>query len=170
MKSNIYYLGLIALGAVARVLPHPPNFTPTGAIAFFGGNKLTNKWAAFLAPLAILALSDLVIGLHGTLPFVYASFLITVALGRIMGSSNAGRVLGLGLSSAIFFIISNFGVWLGSGMYPHTGGGLWSCYLAALPFFRNELAANFLYGGAFFLAAGLIEKNIGVLSRQKQTA
>ncbi|MBI4669057.1 MAG: hypothetical protein HY747_07700 [Elusimicrobia bacterium] len=157
-KANRYYLGIVILGAAARIIPHPPNFTPTGAIAFFSGSKIINRWIALCVPLAIMILSDAFIGWHQTMPFVYGSFLLCVLLGQRLGQGNVGRLAGLGLSSVVFFITTNLGVWLVSGMYPHTAGGLAACYWAAIPFFRNELAANLIYGGAFYAAAHLIEK------------
>lgn len=161
-KLNSYYLGLILMGAMARLIPHPPNFTPTGALAFFAGNKILNRWLALGVPLTVLALSDLLLGWHDTLLFVYVSFLITVVLGQKFGSSVRGKALGLLASSAIFFVVSNFGVWLTSSMYPKTASGLGLCYIAALPFFRNELAANFIYGFAFFAIAAWMEKKATV--------
>lgn len=161
-KLNFYYLGLILMGAMARLVPHPPNFTPTGALGFFAGNKIANRWLALGVPLGILALSDIVIGWHATLPFVYVSFLMSVVLGQKLGSSARGKALGLLASSVIFFIVSNFGVWLTSGMYLKTLSGLGVCYAAALPFFRNELAATFIYGLAFFTLADWLEKHTAV--------
>lgn len=158
-KQNISYIGLILLGAIARLLPHAPNFTPTGSIAFFGGSKLS-KPLAYLIPLAILAASDLIIGWHTTMLYVYGSFLVTVALGQWLRGSTAKTFAGLALSSVIFFFITNFGVWLGSGMYPQNASGLAACYIAALPFLANDFAATLIYGGAFFAAASLIEKKI----------
>lgn len=162
-KLDLFYFGLIILGAAARLAPHPPNFTPTGALAFFAGNKISG-WRAFLFPLAILAISDAFWGWHSLLPLVYASFALTTLLGRRMGQSWPARLAGLSLGSIIFFVITNLGVWAFSNMYPQTGEGLAACYAAALPFFRNELAANFLYGSAFYAAASLIEKKFQTLA------
>ena len=160
-KRNVYYLGLVVLGVVARFLPHPPNFTPTGAIAFFSGSKLRGPMA-YLIPLLILAISDLVFGWHSTMLYVYCSFLVTVALGRRLQGSNVIKGTGLALSSVLFFAVTNFGVWFGSGFYPASAAGLLACYTAALPFFFNELASTLLYGGAFFFIASYIEKKIPV--------
>ncbi|MBI4370251.1 MAG: hypothetical protein HY547_08490, partial [Elusimicrobia bacterium] len=157
-KLSVLYAGLVLLGALARILPHPPNFTPTGAMAFFAGNKIKNRLLGILIPLGILALSDIVRGWHSTLLFVYGSFVITWALGRFLGSSAMGRSMGLAASSLIFFALSNLGVWLTTSLYPHTMSGLALCYGAALPFLTNELAANVLFGGAFYAVAGAVER------------
>ncbi len=159
MKKNLSYLGLIVLGSVARILPHPPNFTPTGALAFFSGNKIANRLIALAIPLGILITSDLIKGWHATMPFVYGSFAVTVMLGKLFSQSTRSRFAGLLLSSVIFFVVTNFGTWLVDGMYPHTLAGLGICYAAAIPFFRNELAATLFYGSAFFALAALLEKS-----------
>lgn len=156
-NSNLYYLALIAIGFAARLLPHPPNFTPLGAIAFFAGDKLSNKRIAFAVPILILAVSDFFLGWHGTFAFVYASFLITTILGCLKPKNTWGRLMGLTVSSILFFLITNMGVWLTGNLYPMTLQGLVLCYGSAIPFFRNEIAANLIYGGAFYLIAWLVE-------------
>jgi len=97
-------------------------------------------------------LSDLALGLHATLPFVYASFLVTAFLGRrIRTRRTMARVLGSALaSSVVFFIVTNFGVWLTSGMYALDSTGLGTCYVAALPFFRNSLLGDLGFTSALF--------------------
>ena len=45
---------MILLAAVLRILPHPWNFTPIGAMAIFSGSLFRNRWVAFLFPLAAL--------------------------------------------------------------------------------------------------------------------
>ncbi len=144
--------GLTVLGAVARLLPHVPNFTPVGSMSLFAGARLRG-WQAYLLPLALMAVTDpLVGGYSSSTPWVYASFLISVWLGRYLrGSENALRIGGVCLAaSAQFFAVTNFGVWVGSGMYPHTLSGLAACYVSAIPFFGRTLAGDLLYTGALF--------------------
>ena len=129
-------------------------------MAFFSGNKMAGIWA-YALPMIILLASDAILGWHSTMLFVYAGFFAATWLGRRCGTSRAGRLGGLGLSSAIFFTVSNLGVWLVSGMYPHNLAGLATCYAVALPFLFNEMAATMLYGTAFFWAASWIEKKAG---------
>ncbi len=153
MKSKHFQLtaGLILVGAVSRLLPHPPNVTPLTAMALLGGAYLEG-WIAFAFPLAALLASDLILGFHGTMPFVYASFLAIAWLGRLLkGSRSNGRVLAACLaSSLLFFIITNFGVWLGSGMYPRDAQGLAACYAAAIPFLRNSMLGDVAFTGLLF--------------------
>src|SRR5437867_7495824 len=81
-------VGITLAAAASRLLPHPPNFTPLFAMALFGGAYFRNRIAAFAVPLAAMLLSDLALGVihYGTaifpsMPFVYASFVLTVLLG-----------------------------------------------------------------------------------------
>lgn len=142
----------IAALVLSRWLPHPPNFTPLVAAALFSG-ALCRDWRLALAiPLAAMLLADLWLGLHGTLAFVYLGMAAAVALGRGLGSRRQPAwLLGAGtLGAVLFFLISNFGVWLTQELYPPTAGGLAACYLAALPFFTNTLVATLLWGALLF--------------------
>jgi len=145
-------IALTAGAILIRLLPHPPNFTPVGGIALFGGAKLGRPWN-YLLPIFILFITDLFLGFHATMPYVYLSFLITVWLGESGLSHNArlGKVGVAGVaSSLIFFLITNFGVWLEGSLYPKTIGGLWQSYIMALPFLRNMLLADLIFSVGFF--------------------
>jgi len=137
---------------LSRWLPHPPNFTPLVAAALFSG-ALCRDWRLALAiPLSAMLLADLWLGLHDTLAFVYLGIAAAVALGRGLGSQRQPAwLLGAGtLGAVLFFLISNFGVWLTQDLYPPTVTGLAACYLAALPFFTNTLVATLLWGALLF--------------------
>ncbi|MBI4346725.1 MAG: hypothetical protein HY553_07705 [Elusimicrobia bacterium] len=149
--SQRVVFGIILLAAASRLLPHPPNVTPLTAIALLGGASLPAA-QAFLLPLAALAMSDLFLGFHATIPFVYAGFLATAAIGlRLKADRGAGRIAAACLASSIlFFVVSNVGVWLASGLYPRTGAGLSACFTAALPFFRNSLLGDAAFTALLF--------------------
>lgn len=151
LKNHKLTVALILAAAAARLLPHPPNVTPVAAMALLGGAYLESG-AAYLFPLAALFLSDLVLGFHATLPFVYAGFAFTTFLGsRLRERRGPGRVLAFCLAGmASFFLLTNFGVWLVGGLYPRDGAGLADCYAAALPFLRNSLAGDLLYTAVLF--------------------
>lgn len=152
--------GLIILGALSRFIPHPPNFTPISAMALFGGVKYKYKHFAFLIPLLIMFLSDLVIGFHTEVFAVYLSFIITVSIGlSIQKNPKAHKIaIAIILSSLIFFILTNFSYWLFSGLYPHTFEGLTTCYVNAIPFFRNELLSAIVYNFLLFGGYTLVSK------------
>jgi len=157
--------GMIAAAAAARLIPHPPNFTPIAAIALFGGACFRDLSAAFAVPLGAMVLSDLVLGLtvYGmrsllAMPLVYLCFALTVVMGRwIRRTRSLGSIAGAALaSSVLFYLVTNFGVWAGGERYPKSLEGLAACYLAALPFFRNMVVGNAFYTvllfGGFALA------------------
>lgn len=134
------------LGVGLRLLPHPDNFTPLSALAIFGGAYLGKRYALLL-PLLAWIVSDLVIGPDPTFPFTWGSILIAGLLGLwARRRRNYATLVGVGiLNSALFFLISNFGVWLVGGLYSHTAEGLIQCYTLAIPFYRNTLLGDLVY-------------------------
>lgn len=141
---------IIVLAAVARLLPHPPNFTPIGGLALFSGSKLSSRFG-FLIPLSAMFLSDLFLGFHSTIIYVYISFLIIFFVGRLIKKVNpTGLFFAILGSSFLFFLITNFGVWLATDMYIKNLNGLLNCYINGLPFFRNTLVGDLIYGFGFF--------------------
>lgn len=148
----------ILVATISRLLPHPPNFSPIAAMALFGGAYLSNKKTAFLLPFLAMFLSDLVIGFHDTMWAVYLSFAIIVALGLKLQQNikPSSIVLSTVLASTLFFIITNFAVWLGNPFYPQNLSGLIGCYASAIPFYQNDLfgsfALNTYLGDIFFTA------------------
>jgi len=142
----------VALGALLRVLPHLPNFTPIGALALFGSAHGSKRFA-LLVPLGAMALSDLWLGGHATLPFVYAAFVLIALLGMYLfrdGVTPTRAVGGSLAASMILFVVSNFGVWATGTLYPRTLEGLVTCYAMALPFLRNTLLGDLFYVGVLF--------------------
>ncbi len=166
-------IGITLAAAATRLLPHPPNVTPVAAMALFGGAYFSSRIAAFAVPLAAMLLGDLALGLirYGTatfslMPFVYASFVLAVLLGRWVRGRHrspiaiAGAALG---SSILFFIITNFGVWLQWDLYPRTLEGLTACYVAAIPFFQNTLAGDAFFTFVLFGGFALAQRYLAAL-------
>lgn len=141
----------ILLAVVLRLLPHIPNMAPIAAMALFGGVYL-NKRYALLVPLIAMVLSDIILGFSLVTPFVYGSFLLTGVIGLWLKSHRnlASVIFASIVSSTLFFFITNLGVWLVGGLYPHTVQGLEHCYILALPFFRNTAIGDLLYTGVLF--------------------
>ena len=155
MSNPSRLLALIAAifaAAVLRLVPHPPNFTPIGAMALFSGAYLGRRAAAFAAPLGALLLSDLVLGFYHGQATVYFSVALIVMVGIVaLGRVSPLRVGAAALaSSVLFFVITNFGMWLFSGFYPRTLAGLEACYVAAIPFFQNTVAGDLFYATLLF--------------------
>ena len=165
-KYKFLFISAIILAAVlSRLIPHPPNFTPIAAIALFGGCYFNNKNYAFAIPLAAMFLSDLIIGLHSTLLVVYLSFAVIVLIGSKISEKRSPLRVGLAAvsSSVIFFITTNFGVWLLGSLYPKTIEGLATCYIAAIPFFQNNLMGDLFYSAVLFGSFELAMRYIPVL-------
>lgn len=145
-------VAVIGVLAVYRLLPHPWNFTPVMATAIVGGLYL-NRWVAVVLPLGAMFAADLVLGLDWVVtPSIYLSILIAVWLGqwvarkRESGVRFVGYVGGSTLAASIvFFLLSNFAVWLSSGLYPLTGEGLVTCYGMAIPFFGNSVLGDGIF-------------------------
>ncbi len=156
-------LMLLVLAAATRWIPHPPNFTPILAMALIGGAYLTG-WKRFALPIGVLLLSDVVFevgyrqgwwaiqGFYQVQPFVYFAVVLIAVLGAwILRRRSWGRlIVGALASSILFFLISNFGVWVMGTMYPKTLEGLVMAYVAALPFFKNTLLSTLLFSAVMY--------------------
>ncbi|HYL75707.1 MAG TPA: DUF6580 family putative transport protein [Bryobacteraceae bacterium] len=151
-------LSLTTLGAIARLIPHPPNFAPVGAVSLFAGARLP-VWQAYLVPLALMAITDPILAAFYHVPaysryqiFIYLSFVIGVWLGRrLRATENIAKIAAFSvLNSVQFFLLTNFGSWLWFQAYPRTSAGLADCYLAAIPFFAWTFVSDLLFTGVLF--------------------
>ena len=164
MTRLIALLSAIAAATALRLVPHPPNFSPIDAMALFSGAYLGRRGIAFVAPLAALFLSDLVLGFYHGVATVYATVALIVVIGWWLSSKRTPLRIGAAaiMSSVTFFVITNFGMWLFSGFYPVTYAGLVACYAAAIPFFQNTVAGDLSYTvllfGGFALAQQLMPR------------
>ncbi|MBX3232390.1 MAG: hypothetical protein KIT84_22460 [Labilithrix sp.] len=142
---------LVALCVVLRIVPHPPNFAPVGATAVFAGRTM-KPWAAtalvvvamFVGDAALAALRGYPV-VSALTPFVYGGFVVQAALGRALRARKGGAIGAAVLGACGFFLLSNFGVWLGSRMYTHDASGLAACYVAAIPFFGATLLGDVVW-------------------------
>jgi hypothetical protein len=152
---------IVIVAAALRIVPHPMNFAPIGALALFGGAYFSTKRAAIAVPLLSLVAGDILTGFHPLIPYVYASFLVSVAIGFwLRRKMSVGRIAGATVAGAVqFFVVTNFAVWESAiGNYPKNAGGLASCYLAGLPLFWNTLAGDAFYVALLFGVMALAEK------------
>jgi len=179
MKNKYFLLGLgfIIIAALARLIKHPANFSPVGSMALFGGAVFVSKYWKYAIPIIALFVSDFI--LNNTLLRVwypdheglvvfsnymlwsYASFICAVMIGHFfIKEITVSRVLGGAVAfTAIFFIISNFGVWMSTPIYPKNAAGLMACYGAAIPFVKSSLAGNLFYSILLFGGYSLIAKS-----------
>jgi|SRR3990172_1282972 len=154
----IFATSAVLIACISRLFPHIDNVTPVFAIALFGGATLSDKRLAFVIPLLAMFLSDLFLGFHNTMIYVYVSFIIISAIGILIRNSVKPHIVLIAslISSTLFFLISNFGVWASGGC---VGGfaGMITTYELGLPFFRTPLLGDLVFNtvlfGGFYLAA-----------------
>jgi len=172
MGKYIFTFSLIIAAVFTRLLPHPPNFTAVTAIALFSAVYLDRRHV-LIVPLAIMLISDFIIGFHDMVLWVYLSFLL-IALTGLWLRRHQGVTATLGVTltgSLLFFLLTNFGVWLSvQSMYPHNMAGLYQCYAAAIPFFRNSVIGDLVYVGAMFGAYEAAKRYVPALFAIKDKA
>jgi len=159
---------LILFAALSRLLPHPMNFAPVTAIALFAGVYLNKKYA-FIIPILALVISDAIIGFYPYVMWIYGTMLLIALVGLWLKShiQNAGAGKKISyiaattlVSSIIFFIVTNFGVWTSGMFYEMNFSGLMQCYTMAIPFFRNSLLGDIVYVGVMFGVYELVTKTV----------
>lgn len=157
---------MVLTAAALRLLPHYPNFTPVAAMALFGGAYFSNKKVAFLIPISAMLISDLILGFHSTMWAVYLSFALIVLIGFSLknGKKISSIFLASISSSVLFFIITNFAVWISGGIYPLNMLGLGECFTAAIPFFHYTMLGDLFYVGIFFGAFEFMQYKFPVLA------
>jgi len=153
LTSRFWLVSLMILGAAfTRLIPHPPNFTAVGAMALFGGAYFSEKKFAFIVPIIAMVVSDMIIGFHNGMMSVYLSFVIIVGIGIILSRNIKFKniVAASLLSSVLFFILTNFQMWILSPLYAKNISGLAACYIAAIPFFHYTVLGDLFFVGALF--------------------
>ena len=155
---NITILSMMVLAVITRSLPHPPNMAPITAMALFAGCNIKDKNLALLLPLLCMFVTDIFLGFHMTMPFVYLSFMMISYIGINSKKITNGTILG---SSVLFFLLTNFGVWyLG---YPNTLAGLVSCYTLAIPFFVNTIIGDLFFAHSLSYSFSKLEEKYPIL-------
>jgi hypothetical protein len=153
----------VVLAVAVRFLPHPWSFTPVvGALLFFGARGARRQlWF----PFALLAVSDVVLTKFVyTYPFTWDHYVTWAWYAAILWlgtnlreNQKPVRVIAAALaSSTSFFLLSNFAVWAGGTMYPHSWAGLMTSYTLGLPFFRPAIEGDLLFTAAMFATPGLL--------------
>lgn len=174
---NLVVAGFMLVVIACRALPYIVNdqnplkpllwgMTPVLAMFFFGLSQFSKAWMGYAVPLAALVLSDVVLQYTGMAPmqfrghlFIYACFLASGSLGwwlRWRPSLCTGFIL-CWAGPLVFFLLSNFGVWFmaETAVLPHLEytkdwQGLMQCYLAGLPFLRNDIIGTSLFMAVLF--------------------
>ncbi len=163
---------IILIAGLARLLPHISNMTPIFAVGVAAGAWLGRKHEIFVGSVMVITmlLGDLVLGFHWTIPFVYLGIFLGSSIGARSAnwigtsSTRAARLLKSGLvagsASLVFFLISNFGVWLIGDLYPRSLEGLVQCFVMAVPFFKQSLVADLLFGTGSLFALNVVRRAI----------
>ncbi len=135
-------LCVLALLCASRFIPHPPNFTSLIALSFY----IPFLFGVKFIPIVVLSLifTDIFLGFHSTILFTWGSVIIIGLISKKFSKSSIIRLLGVTSGATIFFVTSNFGVWL-SGSYGYNINGLIECYIMAIPFFGNTLISTLIF-------------------------
>ena len=158
-KKILFITLFIIVAALMRLIPHPPNFVPITAIAIFAGVKFNNIKIAYTIPISIMLISDLFIGFYSISLFVYLAFILIITYSSLIKKYSLKNII---LSSVMFFVITNFGVWLMGG-YPKSIEGLVLCYTMAIPFFTNSIIADLFFSAILYYGFEKIEKRYLIL-------
>lgn len=168
--SRIFALTLIVLLAAGTrafplLIPHIWNFTAVGALAVFAGAKFKDGFLTFLIPIAAMAISDIFIP-FGYSPIVYTGFILMVACGYIIRNRVTPTSVGLASISGalVFFLVTNFAFFYPQTVYPHNIHGILQSYVMGLPFLKNMLIADLVYGTILFYGFHFLEKRYPVLA------
>ncbi len=156
-RNENFLIGFVLLAVWFRLIPHPPNVAPITALALFSGASFRNKWFSIVFPLISMILSDIVLGFSSISLWVYSAFILITMFSWVTKELKWTSVL---ISSLIFFIVSNFGVWVLS--YPHTIEGLITCYTMAIPFFGYSILGDMAWSLILFGLYETIKQNIFV--------
>ena len=145
--KNPLIIFIIIMLIFSRILPHPPNFTPIIASAVMLNYFTNNKLSSLLILFSSMFLSDLIIGLYKGMFTVYFALLIIFLISLILFNRFNLKSVFINsiVSSLVFFIITNFGVWLNGELYSKSLKGLIECYTMAIPFYNNTLASTIFY-------------------------
>ena len=158
MKNKYFYLFFfVIILAISRLIPHPPNFTPILASAIIGPLMIKDRLYGVAIPIIAMFISDIILGFHSYQFIIYSTILV-ISLISPMKKNYIKFAFLVFTASLWFFICTNFAVWLILDYYPKNIEGLISCYILALPFFKNTLISTMCFTGLFLITMKNIEK------------
>ncbi len=151
---------LIVLLVFSRLIPHPPNFTPIISIVILSGILFKTFTISSFIFLFSMFISDLILGLHSGIISVYFSLLIIGFLSfYIINEINYKNLFVYSfIGSLIFYLITNFAVWVSSNMYEKTFNGLIQCYILAVPFFSNTVISTIFFSYLTFMCVNKLNR------------
>ena len=155
-------IGIFIALAASRFIPHPPNFTSLLALSFYVPVFLGKKYVPAL--LTSFVITDLIIGFHNVTFFTWGSVVLIGLMANHFSSSIVKRVAGSLLGAVIFFVVTNFGVWV-SGFYGYSLGGFITCYLLAIPFFAYSLISTVVFSSLIEIIYKLKQKSYPIFKK-----
>ena len=178
MNSKLILLSaLILIAAFGRIIPHPYNMSPIAAMGLLGSAYFSRKWMALLIPFLATWFSDLFINnviyaeffngftwFYAGSAWVYGSYALIIMMGYLLlNTVTIARIASSSiLATSIFFLITNFGAWIGNPMYPQTFEGLMMSYAAGLPFLQGSFVGDLMYSGILFGGFALAGKTLNI--------
>ncbi len=154
-KKERVLISFIIVAALVRLFPHPPNVAPITAVALFAGTHFGRKHWAILMPILAMLVTDVFLGFSMISPIVYLAFVGITSLGFILKKMNVGTVL---LSSLLFFVVTNLGVWF--LYYPNTVEGFTACFTLALPFFGYSIIGDLFFSAVLLFGYRFAAKRL----------
>lgn len=188
IRFLVLFLIVALVGAWRIVVATPEmsswtNFSPVGAMALFAGTYFTSRGKSYLTPVLVLLISDVILMqtlfadyrsglLYSGWYWTYGAFILMVLVGELLKQGSAFRSVLLGslIAATVHFLISNFGVWVTDGVNLATGlpytrdfSGLFNCYVAGIPFFKNILLGNLIFSTLLFGGFELAQRRFPAL-------
>ena len=157
--KGIIFITLILV--LSRIVPHPPNFTPILAGIIFLPFIKKDLTFSVIVPLSAMLISDLIIGMHSLMLWTYGSIMFLSCLTYYFNQDSISRIVSLAvISPMIFFLVSNFGVWIAGSYYAKDISGLMECYFNAIPFYASSAISCMLFATLFyFIRSALLKRN-----------
>jgi hypothetical protein len=153
---------LVGFDVTARLLWHVPGISPVAASALFAGMMLHRRSLALVVPLAAMLIGDAIMGFYHwqVMAVVYAALTVPAVAGMLARRLPALRVVAPTVlaCSLIFFVTTNFAVWMWSGIYSADMAGLIQCYMAGLPFLKYTIAGDLFWAAVLFGGAWLVQR------------
>ena len=170
-KKNLYFVTFVMILVFSRLIPHPPNFTPIISVAIMCGIIFETLLISLIVLIGSMLISDVLIGLHSGMIHIYICLIfISYLFFKFSKKINYKNLFFFSfLGSIIFFLYSNFIVWLNSGLYSQDLKGILECYILAIPFFSNTLISTIFYSYLTFIAINYIKNDFNlVISKQSK--
>ncbi len=160
-KTGIIFFGVFISLAASRLVPHPPNFTSLIALSFYIPALLGIRYLPFV--ILSFAITDLIIGYHSGTHWTWGSVFLIGLISHYFNKNVFYRMSGALLGAGIFFIVTNFGVWI-SGVHNYSADtqGLLSSYVFAIPFFSYSLISTLLFSTLIELVTKIYSKLVVV--------